>query len=1090
MAEERRLVTVLFADVTESTALGEELDPEDLSALMSRYYSLAKDIIDGHGGTVEKFIGDAVMAVFGLPKTHGDDAEQAVAAALVLRTAVGKEAVLARLRPHIGINTGAVMATVSSSGELRVTGDAVNTAARLEDGAKPEEILVGEGTHRAAPSFVYGPAIALKAKGKAQPIRAWPVLERGQPQIVRTPFLGRETDLEQLQLLARRAFGERRPQFVTVTAPAGTGKSRLLEEFQAGLRPGRRDLRVGKVHCLPYGESLTYRPMRAFLLDLLGLQEGATADLIREQVRVQLGDDHAERDASLIVMTVAPGKDPERRDRDLIFGAWRRLVEAIAGGRPLLVIFEDLQWAAESLLDLVEYLMQPRVEMALFVLATARPELLDGRPGWGGGRRNHTHIVLEPLDARYIGTLVVHLLGSEPSETVRRLLVERAEGNPFFAGELVRALRERGSVDLADESGLRQALVGLPETVHATVLARLDLLRPEEREVIQAGAVTGRTLRADVVCALVDLDRATVQAVFERLIEKDLLTPTGEDRYIFRHMIIREVAYQTLPRVRRARDHARVAAYLETTMGDRVDQFSDLISFHYLEATRLRRGLTVAPPSQDDEEIRRRALGWLSRAARIAAAAGASAEAAKQLRDGISLAAPAEELLLQEQLGEVFWHGEDALAAFERALVIWRDLRGDDATGARLIARYLIAVQRWWTVPPERRPGRERVDQLNDEALGLARRSNDERVRGMVLVARSFCAWASGVQSPELLARSRREAGEAADIFERLGDPQWLSAALDALSFVTLLSGDFEGAFAVATRRLPLIDRIPDVIERVDALCMVAWTAALVGRLDEGLRAARVAVSIPVAGRAIHIRLHALAFFATLAAMSGDWNDAVAAAREALATWSAGACAVVVRGMAAGLAVATRRGVDDLAGELRAVVDVSVPIPDEDPRAPVTYALIRAVAREDPALADGLLTMLERTTGAMLAAERALAMLAAHRRVAATAERLDELIRHSEEYRLPPITAHLLRLRSVARRGDVNDLRRGRDILRSLGMIPDAALATCELAALTRDRALLEEAKRDLAQISDRAGLRRVAEVEATLEQIPSGEPA
>jgi tetratricopeptide (TPR) repeat protein len=709
-------------------------------------------------------------------------------------------------------------------------------------------------------------------------------------------------------------------------------------------------------------------------------------------------------------------------------------------------------------------------------MAVARPELLDRRPGWGGGRRNHTQLSLEPLEDRHIASLVTHLLGSEPSEAIRTLLVGRAEGNPFFAGELVRTLRDRGTLDLVDEEAVTRALAALPETVHATVLARLDLLSQEERATLQAGAVSGRSFDPDILKTLLP-GVSNVHAVLDRLVDKDLVVPATGDRYHFRHLLIREVAYQTLPRTRRADDHVQLARYLETTAGDRADRIAGLIAFHYLEATRLRRGLRHVPPSAN-EEVRAKALAWLSRAARIDAAAGASVEAATGLREAISIATPEEEIPLQEQLSEVFFHGTEAL---ERALALWRELRGADVVGARLLARYLIAAQRWWTVPMERRPSRETVERLNQEALDLAQRASDERVMGMVFVARAFSTYARPPESIELLERSRDEALEAATIFERLDDPYWLSASLDAVAFSHMQRGDFEKAFRVAGDRLRLIDRIPDVVERVDALCMAALLAMALGRLGEASDALQRALAIRVAGRALHMRLHTLAFAANLSTMRGDWDDAVRTAREGLDNWAAGACAIVTRGMAAGLYAARRRGTEATLAELASLIEDSPLALDEDPRIPITRGLTRAVAHNDPAPAEAVLGALERAGTAMPAAERALALLAAHSRAPGSVERLTELLDYAEQRRLLPIAAQLLRIRSTARGGNVEDLTRAETMLRDMGMKPDAALVTSELAALTGDRRALDAAKRDLAHIGDQVGLRRLAEVEAAL---------
>ncbi len=482
MSEERKLVTILFADVTGSTALGEELDPEDLRALMGRYYEHARRIVAEHGGTLEKFIGDAVMAIFGLPHAHSNDAERALASALALRDTVAGDPLLnQRLVLRLGANTGSVVASSDlSRGDFLVTGDAVNVAARLEQNAQPGEILVSERTvANTESSFLFGEARSVAAKGKSQLLRVFPLVEqRASRKLNRPPLVGRMRDLTQLSFLRDRALRERRPQLVSIIAPAGSGKTRLLEEFLSHLFE-EDGIQVATAQCLPYGQTLTYWPLRGLLEELL--KGDITLDAV---VGVFTAAGYATEDAHRLATQALAALGMESAEQvanETLHTAWRLLIESLARQAPRIIVFEDLHWASESLLDLVEHIMQPRTEAALLTIATGRPDLLDRRPAWGGGRRNFTHLTLEPLTEPETRALVGELAPSAP-EAMRAKIAERCGGNPFFAIELTRGLRRVATLD------------NLPDTVQAAVQERLDALPSHERVVLQAAAVAGSAI--------------------------------------------------------------------------------------------------------------------------------------------------------------------------------------------------------------------------------------------------------------------------------------------------------------------------------------------------------------------------------------------------------------------------------------------------------------------------------------------------------------------------------------------------------------------------------------------------------------------
>src|SRR6266699_2041663 len=557
MPEERKLVTILFADVTGSTELGESLDPEDVRALMGRYYAHAQRVIQEHGGALEKFIGDAVMAVFGLPRAHGNDAERALAAALALREAIATDPLLGgRLLLRMGVNTGEVVATSDqASGDFLVTGDAVNVAARLQQAAAPGEMVVGERTATAAQAaFLFGEVRLIEVKGKREPLRVFPIVEMRTARLIgRPPLIGRRQDLLQLHLLRMRTLEERRPQLVSIVAPAGTGKTRLLEEFLAQL-DAADGFQVATARCLPYGQTLTYWPLRGLLTDLLGGEIGKplVADAF---VRGGQAAEDPTRLADLGLATLGIEREGAI-DRESIFAAWRLLVEILVHQTPRIVVFEDLHWASESLLDLVEHLMHLRTQASLLILVLSRPELLDRRPMWGGGRRNFTSLALEPLSDAQTRELVERLTNDgELQETIRERIVQRSGGNPFFAIELVRGLTERGLA-----AGNVTTSEVLPDTVYEATLARLDLLPARERAMLQVASVAGRDFRAATLHAVLDtLEPTELESMLDGLLAQDLIVPGESGTFRFRHILIRDVAYGTLSRAERVRLHGKIA---------------------------------------------------------------------------------------------------------------------------------------------------------------------------------------------------------------------------------------------------------------------------------------------------------------------------------------------------------------------------------------------------------------------------------------------------------------------------------------------------------------------------------------------------
>jgi len=876
MAEERRLVTILFSDVAGSTALGEELDPEDLRALLARYYAIAKDVVAEHGGTLEKFIGDAVMAVFGLPQAHGDDAVRAVAAAEQLRDRVRADPRLGDQLPiRIGLNTGEVVATRdASSGDFLITGDAVNTAARLQQLAEPWAIVCGERTASAAAGhFAFGPAVELAAKGKRAPLRALPLVGRAasRPR-VRIPLFGRAGDLAQLDLAAARVLDDKRPFLVSVIAPAGTGKSRLLEEFLDHLEARAPDARVAIAQCLPYGQRLTYWPLRAVLYRLIGAGEDAAPAEVREAIaRWLAAHDVPDRDAvgALLAATVGVGEQ-EAVDRAALFAAWRTAIELAARAQPLVLVFEDLHWSSDSLLDLVEFVMQPRGSAPVLMIALTRPELLDRRTSWGGGKRNHLALSLEPLADGATAQLVEHLLESRQPELVARI-VARAEGNPFYAGELVRAFMERGgSID------------ALPDTVQATVLARLDGLTEDERRLIQIGAVFGRSFRATGVEAIAPDLAGRAESVCESLVDKDLIRPSGADSNTFRHILIREVAYQTLPRATRARLHAAAGAWIEAGAAEREDAVAELIALHYREAATL--ASVSSADGVDRSAVRRDAVRWLVRAADTALAGAANNEAARHLRAAIELAEPAELVDLYERLGDSFPDAGQSIEAYRAALE--RTSEADPDRALRLVGAILMSLTRMTGAVADR-PSEAELDALRARGAALLERATQPLAQARFHTAEGFHAfWIASERLPTEAeaAASEAHATQALALARSIDHVGLQSMALDALGAAAMQRNDWAGSRDIARSRLTLGDRL-DLTERMDSYSVAAWNSVMLGDLDDAVRVSREGLSLVQPGQVPAWALHLVAWRTYALALRGDWDDALTTAERARQLW-------------------------------------------------------------------------------------------------------------------------------------------------------------------------------------------------------------
>ena len=600
--EVRKTVTVLFADISGSTALGERLDPESLRGIMSRYFDEMRSAIEQHGGTVEKFIGDAVMAVFGVPTVHEDDALRAVRAASQMRNILAalnaelERDFEARLQIRIGINTGEVVAGDPSAAETFVTGDTVNVAARFEQTAEPGEIVFGEETHRLVRDAVHVEAVEpLELKGKSERVPAFRLVEvtPGAPAFARrldSPLVGREEELGRLQGVLEETVAERACRMATVLGDAGLGKSRLVTELVARL--GDR-ARVLWARCLPYGEGITFWPVAELVKEAAAIGETDAPDPARAKLRALVagaedGAEVADRVAAAIGLGEGGAGDIQET-----FWAVRRLLEIVAAATPLVVLFEDIHWAEPTFLDLLQYVTRFSAEQPLLLVCTARPELRETRPDWSTVGET---IVLQPLSPDQSADLIANLLGKVglPADVQARI-TDAAEGNPLFVEEMLRKLidermLERDNGHWAARGDLSQ--VSVPGTINALLAARLDRLELEERAVIQRASVVGKVFWWGAVTELSpEDDRPSVGSHLQTLLRKELVHPdrsgfAGEDAFRFSHILVRDAAYGSMPKRSRADLHQRFAGWLERKAGDRIAEFEEIVGYHLEHAYR------------------------------------------------------------------------------------------------------------------------------------------------------------------------------------------------------------------------------------------------------------------------------------------------------------------------------------------------------------------------------------------------------------------------------------------------------------------------------------------------------------------------
>ena len=863
-ALERKLATVLFADLVGSTELAGDEDPERVRAILDRFYDAMTGEVERAEGTVEKFAGDAVMAAFGAPAAHEDDAERALHVALGMRRRL-EELFGGRLALRIGVNTGDVVVGKPRAGSSFVTGDTVNVCARLEQAAAPGEILVGERTVAAARgAFEFGEPAIVKAKGKPggircrQLVRALSLVRPRGFGGLRPVFVGRDGELTDLRQAYGPVVASGRPSLVTVVGDAGVGKTRLLGEFWRWLggQSPQPLLRSGR--CLSYGHGTTYWPLGEILKEHFGILESDPPEVAAGRV--------ADREGLGFTLGLAPPKDMHPLTvRERLQTSWVNFLQELTAERPVAILVEDLHWADDELCDLLTMLAE-RVAGPLLLLATARPELFDQRPGWVSSPGAAT-IRLEALPSAEADQLIGALLGDDCPGPISDLVAERAEGNPFFVEELVATLVDRGV--LARENGgwsfgQLPPDFSVPDTVQAVLAARIDLLPPAEKAALQTAAVIGRVFWGGPVSELVtgaDPDLGLLE-------ERDFVhrragsSIAGQQEYMIKHALTREVAYDSLLKAKRGPLHADFAQWLERT-GKGEDEHAPLLAHHYAEAVRPE-DLDLAWSGREEqaERLRGEAVRWSRRAAELAVGRYEIDEGLALLDRAVGLESrPAEQAEIWRRIGQACalkYDGEGFWRAMEQAL----EVGGPSAEVYADLALQSVQRAGMWVQQPDW----SLVDGWIQQALELAG-------EGSLAQANALTALAVN-NADESAARSALTAAE------RLGNLELRCLALATLSDAALAAKDFDRTCTLLDQVMALLPGLPNPDTCVVILMSAFFGYLRSGQLGEAGRASVRAVET-AAGLTPHHRLHAASWQILLACLTGRWDEAQALAAEA-----------------------------------------------------------------------------------------------------------------------------------------------------------------------------------------------------------------
>lgn len=880
---EQRLVTILFMDLVGFTPLSENRDPSEVRELLSRYFDVSRQLVERYNGTVQKFIGDAVVAVWGTPTARQDDAERAVRTGLELISAVAEletEAGGRELRARVGVHTGLAAVSVGLESEGMVVGDMVNTASRIQSAAGPGEILVGEATRLASEAAIaYEDAGTHELKGKSEPLHLWRavrvVATRGgalRSRGLEPPFVGREREFRLAKELFHATVDDGRTHHLAVTGVAGIGKSRLAWEFEKYIDGVKVKVLWHQGRCLSYGNGVAYSALADMIRARAGIVEaedpGPARTKLRESVETYVSDPEERAWIEPRLAHLLGLEEREDWEREELFSGWRLFIERLAGDRPVVMVFEDMQWADAGLLDFIDSMLERSRGLPLFVVTLARPDL--EREDLGRGWRNATSLYLEPLTRDRMGTLLDGMVPGLPAG-LRDSILERSEGVPLYAVEMVRMLLGQGV--LVQEDGACR-LTGtvetlkVPDTLQSLIAARLDELSPEERRLLQTASVLGKTFRKEALAALLDVPAERLDELLAGLLKKEVVSLQADPRspergqYEFIQDLIRHVAYEMLPKRERRALHLAVAAYFEEAWASEELEIVEVLAFHYLEAHRL------LPDAEDADAIRARAHATLIRAAERAASLAASDEARHLFEQAASVAPDVTgraELL--ERAGSTAWSGggyDGAAALHRQALELFESV--GNVAGAARAAAHLAEVE-WRAGDLE--SALERMnrafevlsDQEPDESLAiiaaqLARfthfHGHIDRAGEVIEVALKI---AEDLGLPEVLAEALNTKSL---IIESTGHPQEglglrfhaLKVALDNDKHTAALraynncanglvdNDQFEAAIELAGRGVALARKLGGSRWEAQMLSLTAWALYELGRWDEALEVA------------------------------------------------------------------------------------------------------------------------------------------------------------------------------------------------------------------------------------------------------------
>ena len=856
-ARERKVVTVLFADLVGFTSRAERLDPEDVDAMLGPYHERLRHELERWGGTVEKFIGDAVVAFFGAPVAGEDDPERAVRAALAIRDWIEEEG---KLQVRVAVNTGEALVRLDArpeTGEGMATGDVVNTASRLQSAAPTNGILVGEATYRATSERIeYRGHEPVEAKGKEEPVPVWEVVQARArfgvdlaPE-TRTPLVGREREVELLVGTLARARQQRSPELVTLVGVPGIGKSRLVGELFQSIERGGVLTYWRQGRSLPYGEAVSYWALAEMVKAQAGILE-TDSDEEAEGKLARAVEQLIEEDAEWVLSHLRPlvGQGSAAGSQEEAFTAWRRFFEALAEQHAIVLVFEDIQWADDGLLDFIEHLVDWVRDVPMLILCTARLELLERRPAWGGGKINAATVALSPLTDEDTAKLIWALGAETPQD-----LLERCGGNPLYAEQYVRMLAERGSSE------------DLPETVQGIIAARLDSLGTAEKALLQTAAVVGKVFWLGALDATEQQLHPLQQKEFVARARRSSVD--GETEYAFKHLLVRDVAYGQVPRADRAGKHLRVAEWIESL--GRPEDHAEMLAHHYASALALMRAA-----GQDVDGVAARARDVFRDAGTRAVTLNAVGAAERYFRDALALTPPEdpEHTALLYELGRArFLHleegGEELEVARDRFVA-----SGD--TGRAAEAELLLAQIAW-------RRGRGDVVRQHLEAARALAGTERSRLRAAVLTEVSRYAMLAG-RTDEALSAGR----EAIELAQELGLDDLRAQALNNVGSALGNSGrggmdDLEEGIAIATR-------INSIGEVVRGLNNKAAQQVIYAKLDEGRETVRQL-------RALAERYGYLGFVRFIDGgpeiahryQDGEWDESLARADAFLAEVEAG----------------------------------------------------------------------------------------------------------------------------------------------------------------------------------------------------------